>query len=227
MKTKKFVFKPVLNICVTTGLTLVELLLWGICPRVLIGTVLSLILLYASCKDVTIREADDWLSVMIVALAIGSISFDRIGSMVLGVAAVFFVISVFLWFKMHIRHEIIVLTGIGVKKEVARIEKMAKRETEEGLSDGSNVAPGARVLQNAGFMDSNITQNIGQMQTMPMKQSDYNADPSQNERKHETMPIGLMGSEETVLLEAEGSKSFDNNGSFVVEKDEVYITNNK
>jgi hypothetical protein len=42
---------------------------------------------------------------------------------------------------MHIRHEIIVLTGIGVKKEVARIEKMAKRETEEGLSDGSNVAP--------------------------------------------------------------------------------------
>ena len=89
MKTKKFVFKPVLNICVTTGLTLVELLLWGICPRVLIGTVLSLILLYASCKDVTIREADDWLSVMIVALAIGSISFDRIGFMVLGAAAVF------------------------------------------------------------------------------------------------------------------------------------------
>ena len=89
MKTKKFVFKPVLNICVTTGLTLVELLLWGICPRVLIGTVLSLILLYASCKDVSIREADDWLSVMIVALAIGSISFDRIGSMVLGAAAVF------------------------------------------------------------------------------------------------------------------------------------------
>jgi hypothetical protein len=41
------------------------------------------------------------------------------------------------------------------------------------------------------------------------------------------MPIGLMGSEETVLLEEEGSRSFDNNGSFVVEKDEVYITNNK
>ncbi len=156
-----------------------------------------------------------------------SMMYHRTAYILLGVAAVFFVISVFLWFKMHIRHEIIVLTGIGVKKEVARIEKMAKRETEEGLSDGSNVAPGARVLQNAGFMDSNITQNIGQMQTMPMKQSDYNADPSQNERKHETMPIGLMGSEETVLLEEEGSKSFDNNGSFVVEKDEVYITNNK
>ena len=89
MKNKKFVFKPVITMAITLGFTLLELLLFGISPKVFIGTALLLILLYASCKDLTCREADDWLSVMILALAIGSMTMERIGSMVLGAVAVF------------------------------------------------------------------------------------------------------------------------------------------
>lgn len=160
------------------------------------------------------------------AISKTSMMYHKAAYVLLGVAAVFFVISVFLWFKMHIRHEIIVLTGIGVKKEVARIEKMAKRETEESKGNGAYMAPGARVLQNAGIMDSNITQNIGQMQTVPMKQDSYDMEHFPNESVHETMPIGLMGQEETVFLGDNNPMPLDINGSFVVEKDEVYISNN-
>lgn len=156
-----------------------------------------------------------------------SMIYYKTAYILIGVAALFFVISVFLWFKMHIRHEIIVLTGIGVKREVARIEKMAKRETEDDLSNGANMSPGARVLQNAGFMDSNITQNIGQMQTVPMKQGSFDEYKPQSEMDLGTVPMDSLGREETVLLEQGNSRSFENNGSFVVEKDEVYISNKK
>lgn len=86
---KKYVSNPFAISGITVGFTLVELVLWGVCPRVLIGTMLLLILLYASCKDITCREADDWLSVMILALAVGSMTFERIGSMLLGAVVVF------------------------------------------------------------------------------------------------------------------------------------------
>ena len=89
LKGKKYVSNPFAITGILTGFTLIELVLWGVCPRVLIGTMLLIILLYASCKDITCREADDWLSVMILALAVGSMTFERIGSMLLGAVAVF------------------------------------------------------------------------------------------------------------------------------------------
>ncbi len=89
LKGKKYVSNPFAITGITVGYTLIELLLWGVCPRALIGTMLLLILLYASCKDITCREADDWLSVMILALAVGSMTFERIGSMLLGAVVVF------------------------------------------------------------------------------------------------------------------------------------------
>ena len=149
-----------------------------------------------------------------------SFIYNKTAIALLAVAAVFFVISVFLWFKMNIRHEIIVLTGLGVKKEVARIEKKAMRETED-----ANIAPiiNRDGMQNADIMDNNITQNLNDRQTVPLSQAVY----AQYSGVSETTPIGLMGDDETAVLEESASKAVPNNSSFVVEKDEVYISNNK
>ena len=89
MKGKEFIFKPAVTVGIALVYTLIELILWGITSKVFVGTALLLVLLYASCKDKNCREADDWLSVMILALALGSMSFDRLGSMVIGAAVVF------------------------------------------------------------------------------------------------------------------------------------------
>lgn len=150
-----------------------------------------------------------------------SLIYNKTAIALLAVAAVFFVISVFIWFKMNIRHEIIVLTGLGVKKEVARIELRAKRETED-----ANMAPiiNRDGVQNADIMDNNITQNLNDRQTVPLSQAVY----AQYSGVSETTPIGFMGGEdETAVLEESASKAAPNNSSFVVEKDEVYISNNK
>lgn len=109
---------------------------------------------------------------------------------------VFLVISVFIWFKMHIRHEILVLTGIGVKREIAKIEKKSMRKTQD-------------ISGKASFpIKSTIT--------VPTRKKE-------------------MDDEKTVLLENVMNKplynkdrSFINkDSSFIVEKDEVYISDTK
>ena len=155
-----------------------------------------------------------------------SLIYTKTAIALFAMAAVFFVISVFIWFKMNIRHEIIVLTGFGVKKEVARIEKKAMRETED-----ANIAPiiNRDGMQNADIMDNNITQKLGNRQTMPIRHTVPIGVSAVNNRNIETTPIGFRGSEEeTALLEENIYKApQNNNASFVVEKDEVYISDNK
>ena len=151
-----------------------------------------------------------------------SLIYNKTAIVLLAIAALFFVISIFIWFKMNIRHEIIVLTGLGVKKEVARIEKIAKRETEDAVS----MAP-IRNGENADIMDNNITQNLNDRQTVPLRHTVPIGVSATYNEVNETTPIGFMGEEETALLEECAPKAPQGNSSFVVEKDEVYISNNK
>lgn len=154
-----------------------------------------------------------------------SLIYNKTAIALLAVAAVFFVISVFIWFKMNIRHEIIVLTGFGVKKEVARIEKRAKRETED-----ANMAPiiNRDGMQNADIIYNNLEQNSNDRKTVPLRHTVPIGVSAQYNGAYETTPIGHMGDEdETAVLEECAFKAAPNNSSFVVEKDEVYISNNK
>lgn len=174
----------------------------------------------------------------IVSMISGGTSVDKINEtsqlyhtiafILIVVAIVFFIITVFIWFKMNIRHEIIVLTGIGVQKEVARIEKRSKRETEGASSNVQMVKRRSGIVPNSEIMDNNITQNLSDRKTTPLRQTVPIKAVYVNNDSPETMPINSMKDiDETVLLENNVSKSFDNNSSFVVEKDEVYISNNK
>ena len=160
-----------------------------------------------------------------------SMLYQKIAYALLILAAIFLIISIFVWFKLNIRHEIIVLTGFGVKKEVARIEKKARRETEEAAAGAGYYRPGARMLSNAGLMDANITENIGEMQTMPIRHTTlikdrYETNMMNGASSEETLPLDSISSvEETMMLSKGTAGPYDNNGAFVVEKDEVYVSN--
>ena len=89
MKKQKFKFNPYITLAITVGFTLLEVFLFGISPRVFKGLILLLILLYASCQDITSREVSDILPVMILIVAFSDFVFERSLSMLLGGLAVF------------------------------------------------------------------------------------------------------------------------------------------
>lgn len=90
MKSKGFKVKQTAN-CLIMTLVTISLFLLGLNDPVWVlrGIVFALILLYASVQDLTFREADDFLWVMILTLAIGSIGTVPVWSMLLGAAVVF------------------------------------------------------------------------------------------------------------------------------------------
>ena len=90
MKSKGFKVKQTAN-CLIMTLVTISLFLLGLNDPVWVlrGIVFALILLYASVQDLTFREADDFLWVMILILAIGSIGTVPVWSMLLGAAVVF------------------------------------------------------------------------------------------------------------------------------------------
>ena len=90
MKSKGFKVGQTAN-CLIMTLVTISLFLLGLNDPVwmLRGIVFALILLYASVQDLTFREADDFLWVMILILAIGSIGTVPVWSMLLGAAVVF------------------------------------------------------------------------------------------------------------------------------------------
>lgn len=90
MKSKGFKVGQTAN-CLIMTLVTISLFLLGLNDPVWVlrGIVLALILLYASVQDLTFREADDFLWVMILILAIGSIGIVPVWSMLLGAAVVF------------------------------------------------------------------------------------------------------------------------------------------
>ena len=90
MKSKGFKVKQTAN-CLIMTLVTISLFLLGLNNPVWVlrGIVFALILLYASVQDLTFREADDFLWVMILILAIGSIGTVPVWSMLLGAAVVF------------------------------------------------------------------------------------------------------------------------------------------
>lgn len=90
MKSKGFKVKQTAN-CLIMTLVTISLFLLGLNDPVWVlrGIVFALILLYASVQDLTFREADDFLWVMILILAIGSIETVPVWSMLLGAAVVF------------------------------------------------------------------------------------------------------------------------------------------
>lgn len=90
MKSKGFKVKQTAN-CLIMTLVTISLFLLGFKNPVWVlrGIVFALILLYASVQDLTFREADDFLWVMILILAIGSIGTVPVWSMLLGAAVVF------------------------------------------------------------------------------------------------------------------------------------------
>lgn len=90
MKSKGFKVQQTAN-CLIMTLVTISLFLLGLNDPVWVlrGIVFALILLYASVQDLTFREADDFLWVMILILAIGSIGTVPVWSMLLGAAVVF------------------------------------------------------------------------------------------------------------------------------------------
>lgn len=90
MKSKGFKVKQTAN-CLIMTLVTISLFLLGLNDPVWVlrGIVFALILLYASVQDLTFREADDFLWVMILILAIGSIGTVPVWSLLLGAAVVF------------------------------------------------------------------------------------------------------------------------------------------
>ena len=90
MKSKGFKVNQTAN-CLIMTLVTISLFLLGLNDPVWVlrGIVFALILLYASVQDLTFREADDFLWVMILILAIGSIGTVPVWSMLLGAAVVF------------------------------------------------------------------------------------------------------------------------------------------
>lgn len=90
MKSKGFKVKQTAN-CLIMTLVTISLFLLGLNNPVWVlrGIVLALILLYASVQDLTFREADDFLWVMILILAIGSVGTVPLWSMFLGAAVIF------------------------------------------------------------------------------------------------------------------------------------------
>ncbi len=89
MKKKEFRFNPWVTLGISIGMASLQIILWGISMRVVTGTILCLILLYASFQDITYHEADDSLWVMILILAFINFSIDRVPFMILGAMAVF------------------------------------------------------------------------------------------------------------------------------------------
>lgn len=90
MAKREFRFNKWVNYAITGGIgLLLAIISGGVTIWAIKGSILCLILLYASIQDHTNHEADDWLSVMIFILSLVGVSEANLASMLIGAVAVF------------------------------------------------------------------------------------------------------------------------------------------
>ena len=89
MKKRKFKVHTLVNYSVITGISVIFYLIGGLTLWTIKGIAMACVLLYASVQDISMREADDCLWVMLVLLSL--VNFAEIGvfSMLIGAVAVF------------------------------------------------------------------------------------------------------------------------------------------
>ena len=88
MSSKGFKNNMTANVCIAGILSVAMCLRYGLSAELLQGIFLMFVLLYASWSDITSHTVDDYISVIILALGLVSISTLGIGSMLLGTAIV-------------------------------------------------------------------------------------------------------------------------------------------
>ena len=89
MDQRGFAFNPYLTYLLLPAIVVALYLVGGFSMWTVKGIVLALILLYASLEDLSERQADDFLWVMLVILSLVNYGDVGIGSMVFGAIAVF------------------------------------------------------------------------------------------------------------------------------------------
>ncbi len=89
MKESTFKCNNSLNILISVIVSIILLLVYGVCMVALKGLILFFILLYASCSDLTSRTVDDNVFIMILLLACIGYKPENFLSMLLGAVVVF------------------------------------------------------------------------------------------------------------------------------------------
>ena len=89
MKKRNFKVYPAVNYAVMSGISVILYFIGGFSLWTVKGIAIAFVLLYASVQDFSVREADDFLWVMLVRLSL--VNFTEIGviSMLIGAFAVF------------------------------------------------------------------------------------------------------------------------------------------
>lgn len=89
MKKRNFKVYPAVNYAVMSGISVILYFIGGFSLWTVKGIAIAFVLLYASVQDFSVREADDFLWVMLVLLSL--VNFTEIGviSMLIGAFAVF------------------------------------------------------------------------------------------------------------------------------------------
>lgn len=89
MRGKGFRLSLPVNLAVSGGIALVAILRYGFTLSALQGILLTFVLLYASCSDLTDHTVDDFLWVMVVMLGLCSVGTVGLPSMLIGAVIVF------------------------------------------------------------------------------------------------------------------------------------------
>ena len=89
MKKRNFKVHALANYAVMSSISVILYLIGGVSLWTVKGMVMAYILLYASVQDISMREADDFLWVMLVLLSLVNFAETGVASMIMGAFAVF------------------------------------------------------------------------------------------------------------------------------------------
>ena len=89
MKKRNFKVYALANYVVMSGISVILYIIGGFTLWTVKGIAIAFVLLYASVQDFSVREADDFLWVMLVILSLVNYGDVGIGSMIFGAIAVF------------------------------------------------------------------------------------------------------------------------------------------